>query len=40
VAAAVFVPIAIALAFLVTTVSRKYLQKKLSEEKPPPAPRD
>lgn len=34
VASAVFVPIAIALAFLITTLSRKYLHRKLSNEKP------
>ncbi|MEY4528183.1 MAG: hypothetical protein RL768_1902, partial [Nitrospirota bacterium] len=36
VASAVFVPIAIGLAFLITTLSRKYLHKKLQGEKPPP----
>ncbi len=30
-ASAIFVPIAIGLAFLITTVSKKYLHKKLSE---------
>ena len=34
VASAVFVPIAIGLAFLITTLSRKYLHKKLTAEKP------
>jgi len=34
VASAVFVPIAVGLAFLITTLSRKYLHKKLSGEKP------
>jgi len=34
IASAVFVPIAIGLAFLITTASKKYLQKKLSDEKP------
>lgn len=39
VASAVFVPIAIGLAFLVTTFSRKYLHKKLtSESSVPPSP--
>jgi uncharacterized membrane-anchored protein len=32
---AVFVPIAIGLAFLITSVSKKYLHKKLSGERPP-----
>lgn len=36
-ASAIFVPIAIGLAFVITTVSRKYLQKKLSGEPPPPS---
>ena len=34
VASAIFVPIAIGLAFLITTLSRKYLHKKLQGEKP------
>ena len=34
VASAIFVPIAIGLAFLVTTVSKKYLHKKLAGEQP------
>ena len=32
VASAIFVPIAIGLAFLITTVSKKYLHKKLAGE--------
>lgn len=36
-ASAIFVPVAIGLAFVVTTLSRKYLHKKLSGE--PPAPK-
>ena len=35
-ASAIFVPIAIGLAFIVTTFSRKYLQKKLTGEPPTP----
>lgn len=35
-ASAIFVPIAILLAFVITTLSRKYLHKKLSGEKPSP----
>jgi uncharacterized membrane-anchored protein len=34
VASAVFVPVAVGLAFLITTLSRKYLHKKLQAEKP------
>jgi uncharacterized membrane-anchored protein len=34
VASAIFVPIAIGLAFLVTTMSKKYLHKKLEDEQP------
>jgi uncharacterized membrane-anchored protein len=34
IASAIFVPVAIGLAFLITTVSKKYLQKKLSGEPP------
>jgi hypothetical protein len=37
-ATAVFVPIAIGLAFLITTTSKKYLQKKLTSEPPAPEP--
>jgi len=33
-ASAIFVPVAIGLAFLITTLSRKYLHKKLQKEKP------
>jgi len=32
VASAIFVPIAIGLSFLITTVSKKYLHKKLAAE--------
>lgn len=35
IASAIFVPIAIGLAFLITTFSKKYLHKKWSEEAPP-----
>jgi uncharacterized membrane-anchored protein len=35
IASAIFVPIAIGLAFLITTVSKKYLHKKWSGEQPP-----
>jgi uncharacterized membrane-anchored protein len=35
IASAVFVPIAIGLAFVITTVSKKYLHKKWSGEQPP-----
>ena len=35
---AIFVPIAIGLAFLITTVSKKYLHKKLAEEQPSEKP--
>jgi uncharacterized membrane-anchored protein len=38
IAAALFVPIAIGLALLITNFSRKYLHKKLSGEAAPPAP--
>jgi len=34
IASAIFVPVAIGLAFLITTLSRKYLHKKLTAEKP------
>lgn len=34
VASALFVPVAVGLAFLITTLSRKYLHKKLQSEKP------
>jgi hypothetical protein len=34
VASAVFVPVAVGLAFLITTLSRKYLYKKLQDGKP------
>ena len=37
IAAALFVPLAIGLAFLITNLSRKYLHKKLSVEPTPPA---
>jgi uncharacterized membrane-anchored protein len=39
-ASAVFVPIAIGLAFVITTVSRKYLHNKLSGEPPQSAPKE
>lgn len=35
IASAIFVPIAIGLAFVITTVSRRYLRKKLAAEQPP-----
>jgi uncharacterized membrane-anchored protein len=35
IASAIFVPIAIGLAFLITTVSKKFLHKKLAPEQPP-----
>ena len=38
VASALFVPVAIGLAFVITTVSRAYLKKKLSEEQAPSSP--
>lgn len=38
-ASAIFVPVAIGLAFVITTFSKQYLHKKLSEEQPPPGTR-
>lgn len=38
VTSAAFVPVAVGLAFLVTTLSRKYLHKKLASESPVPPP--
>ncbi|MGE3152887.1 MAG: DUF3422 family protein [Nitrospiraceae bacterium] len=40
VASAVFVPIAVGLAFLITNLSRKYLHKKLSDDEPSTPPPD
>jgi uncharacterized membrane-anchored protein len=37
-ASAIFVPVAIGLAFIVTTFSKKYLHKKLADEQAAPAP--